>query len=95
MSTRFVVMDSGLTTSIYKIPSNQTARLKNEYGNEGLELFDELEDAKQAALQIIARHDEASRQDHRRFTFKADPQIADLKSQLSDLTEDRIETFFL
>ena len=95
MSTRFVVVDSGLDTGIYKIPANQTARLRNEYGNEGLEVFDELEEAKRAALQIVARHDEASQQDHRRFSFQADPQIVDLKSRLSNLTEDRVEMFFL
>jgi hypothetical protein len=95
MNTRFVVVDHGLNTSVYKFPANQTARLKNEFGDEGLEVFDDFEDAKQAALLIVNRHDEASKQNHRRFSFQADPQIANLKSQLTGLTEDRVETFFV
>ena len=95
MNTRFVVVDHGLDTSVYKIPANQTARLKNEFGNEGLEVFDSFEDAKAAALLIVNRHDEASKQGPQRFSFQSDPQIDSLKSKLADLTEDRVEAFFL
>ncbi len=95
MNTRFVVVDHGLDTSVYKIPSNQTARLKNEFGNEGLEVFDSFEDAKAAALLIVNRHDEASKQGPQRFSFQSDPEIDSLKSELSGLTEDRVKTFFL
>ncbi len=50
MNTRFVVVDHGLDTSVYKIPANQTARLKNEFGNEGLEFFDSFEDTLHDAI---------------------------------------------
>ena len=95
MSTRFVVVDHGLNTSVYKFPGNQTARLKNEFRNEGLEVFDRFEDAKEAALLIVNRHDEASKQDHRRFSFQSDPQVDSLKSKLVDLTEVGVKPFFL
>ena len=95
MNTRFVVVDHGLDTSVYKFHANQTARLKNEFGNEGLEVFDSFEDAKAAALLIVNRHDEASRQSHKQFSFQSDPQIDKLKLALSGLTEDRVESFFL
>lgn len=95
MTTRFVVMDHGLETSVYKIHAHETARLKNEFGNEGLEVYDSFEAAKEAALLIVNRHDEASKQGHRRFSFQSDPQIDNLKSELSGLTEDRVQTFFV
>ena len=95
MNTRFVIVDHGLDTSVYKIPANQTARLKNEFGNEGLEVFDSFEDAKAAALLVVNRHDEASKQGHQRFSFQSDSQINSLKSELSGLTEDRVKSFFL
>ena len=95
MTTRFVVVDHGLNTSVYKINANQTARLKNEFGNEGLEVFDTFEAAKAAAILIFDRYDEESRQGPRRFSFRSDPQIDNLKSELSGLTEDRVQTFFV
>lgn len=95
MNTRFVVVDHGLNTSVYKICANQTARLNNEFGNEGLDVFDTFEDAKAAAILIFNRYDEESKQGPRRFSFQSDPQIDSLKSELSGLTEDRVPTFFV
>ena len=96
MTTRFVVVDHGLDTNVYKINANQTARLKNEFGNEGIELFDDLEQAKQAALAILGRYEEASKEASRRsFSFQSDNRLDSLKRSLSDLTEDRVETFFV
>jgi hypothetical protein len=95
MNTRFVVVDHGLDTSVYKIPANQTARLKNEFANEGLQVFDSFEDAKAVALLIVNRHAEASKQGHQRFSFQSDPQTDSLKSELSGLVEDRVKSFFL
>ena len=88
-------MDHGLNTSVYKFHAHQTARLKNQFGNEGLEVFDDFEDAKQAALLIVRGYDEASKQSHMRFSFQSDPQTERQKSELSGLTEDRVETFFV
>ena len=73
MNTRFVVVDHGLDTSVYKIPANQTARLKNEFGNEGLEVFDSFEDAKAAALLVVNRLDEASKQGPQRRPRSSSP----------------------
>ena len=95
MNTRFVVVDHGLNTSVYKFHAHQTARLKNEFGNESLEVFDNFEDAKQAALLIVRGYDEESKQSHMRFSFQSDPQIERQKSELSGLTEDRVETVFV
>ena len=95
MNTRFVVVDHGLNTSVYKFHAHQTARLKNEFGNEGPEVFDNFEDAKQAALLIVRSYEEVSKQSHKRFSFQSDPQIESLKSELSSLTEDRVGTFFV
>jgi hypothetical protein len=94
MSTRFVVVDHGLDTGIYKIHAHQTARLWNEFGNENIEIFDSLEDAKAAALVIINRYDDAAKQSQWRFSFRTDPHIAGLKVRFTELTEDRVETFF-
>ena len=96
MTTRFVVVDNGLETSVYKIHANQTARLRNEFSGEDLELFDDLERAKQAALAILGRHEEAEKEASRRsFSFRSDNKFDSLKSALSGLTEDRVETFFV
>ncbi len=95
MNTRFVVVDHGLNTSVYKFHAHQTARLKNEFGNESLEVFDNFEDAKQAALLIVRGYDEESKQSNMRFSFQSDPQIERQKSELSGLTEDRVETVFV
>lgn len=95
MNTRFVVVDHGLDTGIYKIYAQQTARLLNEFGNEYIEIFDSLEDAKAAALAIVNRHGEAARQSQWQFSFRPDPRIETLKTAFSDLTEDRVETFFV
>ena len=95
MATRYVVVDHGLNTSVYKFSAHQTARLKNEFGNEGLEIFDDFEAAKAAALLIVTRHDEASKQSHGRFSFQSDPQVSNLKSELSGLSEDRVQLFFV
>ena len=95
MDTRFVVVDQGLDSGVYKMPTNQTARLINEFGNENMEIFDTLEDAKHAVLQIVNRCEEASKRSHRDFSFRANPAVESRKAQISDLTEDQVETFFL
>ena len=69
MNTRFVVVDHGLNTSVYKFHAHQTARLKNEFGSEGPEVFDNFEDAKQAALLIVRRYDEVSKESHKRLVW--------------------------
>lgn len=95
MRTRFVVVDHGLETGIYKIFAHETARLLNEFGKENIAVFDRLDEAKDAALDIVGRHDKAARDDQWQFSFRPDPQIQRLKTAISDLTEDRVETFFV
>ncbi|HEX9770811.1 MAG TPA: hypothetical protein VGA50_16690 [Kiloniellales bacterium] len=95
MSTRFVVVDQGLNTGVYRIHTHQTARLLNEFGNENIEIFDSFEDAREAALLIIGRCDEAWKQSQWRFAFRSDPQIERLKREFSELTADGVETFFV
>lgn len=95
MRTRFVVVDHGLDTGIYKIFAHETARLLNEFGKENIAVFDSLEEAKDAALEIIGRHDKAARESQWQFSFRPDPQIESLKTAVSNLTEDHVETFFV
>lgn len=95
MRTRFVVVDHGLDSGIYKIFAYETARLLNEFGKENIAVFDALEEAKGAALEIIGRRDKAARDSERRFSFRPDPQIERLKAEFAVLTEDRVETFFV
>ena len=95
MSTRFVVVDHGLDTGVYKIATHQTARLLNEFGKENIEIFDSLEAAREAALQIICRYDEARTHSRWRVSFRSNPQVESVKKEISELTVDRVETFFL
>jgi hypothetical protein len=95
MSTRFVVVDHGLDTGLYRIDTHQTARLLNEFGKENIEIFDSFEAAREAALLIINRYAEAWTQSQWRFSFRANPQVESLKKEISELTADRVETFFV
>jgi hypothetical protein len=95
MTTRYVVVDHGLDTGIYKIHMQQTARLLNEFGKENIEIFDSLEDAKSAALVIVDRLDDRQRHNQWQFSFRSDPRVAGLKASLSELTEADVETFFV
>ena len=95
MTTRFVVVDHGLDTGVYKIAAHQTARLLNEFGKENIEIFDTLEAAREAALLIICRYDETQNQSQWRFSFRANPQVESVKKEISELTADRVETFFV
>ena len=95
MNWRFVVVDHGLKTGIYKILVNQTARLMNEFGRENIEIFDKLEDAKEVVLLIVKRYEEAAKQNHHQISYRPDPRIEMLRAEMSELTEDRLETFFV
>jgi len=95
MALRFVVVDHGLDAGVYKIHACETARLRNEFGEENIEIYDGLEAAKSAATLILSRLDEALRDSQWRFSFRADPQIESLETELAKLTEDSVETFFV
>jgi hypothetical protein len=95
MKHRFVVLDRGLESNVYKIAQHLTARLENERGGEKIEVFESFPDAKEAALVIVSRYGEASKKSTRSFSTKKNPRFDSLKAQISQLTEDGVETYFL
>ncbi len=101
MEYRFVLVDHGIktgttTTGIYKILRHQKARLMNEFGQENVEVFDNLRDAKEAALLTIKHHEWVERQKyHSFFPNQPDPRIKKLKDEMSELTVDRVQDFFI
>ena len=78
MEQRFVVFDGGLEPRIYKAPLNQTARLINEFPNRNPVAYENLKDAKEAALAIINQ---------------LAPQNGELRKTITELTDDRVETY--
>ncbi len=78
MEQRFVVFDGGFELRIYKAPLNQTARLINEFPNRKPVVYENLKDAKDAALAIINQ---------------LAPQNWQLRKTISELTEGRVETY--
>lgn len=94
MNTRFVVVDRGPDTGVYKILTHQTARLVNEIGEENLEIFENFADAREAALLILSGYDEASRLSEWRLSFQSYPLTESRKTEISEHTEDRVENFF-
>ncbi len=95
MNLRFVVLDRGLDSEIYKIPAVQSARLSNELWDQQFEVFDSLADAKKAAMVIVSRYDDAAQKQGSKFTEEADPRIARLHATLNNLTEDRVQPYFI
>jgi hypothetical protein len=92
---RFVVLDRGLDSSIYKIARPQTARLKNEIGDQEHEIYEDFDEAKEAALLIVGRYDGRMQRRHRSFAERPQEQVEAHKSRISSLTEDSVETFFI
>ncbi len=78
MEQRFVVFDGGSELRIYKARLNQTARLFNEFPNRKPVVYENLKDAKEAALVIINQ---------------LAPQNGELRKTISELTDDRVETY--
>ena len=95
MRARFVIVDHGLDSGIYKIFAQQTARLLNEFGEENIEIFDSLEDAKGAAFAIVKRYADEAAQSQWQFSFRPDSRVENLGALLSDLSADRVQTFFV
>ena len=94
MEYRYVMFETGSEPEIYKVPLNRTARLVNEYPDRKLEVFETLKDATAAALAYIERAEASSRSGSSLFSTGPSPEIEALRSKLSGLTEDRVETFF-
>ncbi len=95
MDKRFVLVDRGLTSSIFKFPRNQKARLESELANEDHEYFDSLAEAKAAGTVIVSRYEKGTKKATGMFAAKPDPALEHLKSQLTYITEDAVEDYFL
>ena len=95
MNYRFVVLDRGLESNVYKIPVHQTARLENEGALDDVRVYENLPEAKEAALMILSRYGEAAKKSVRRFSVRTDPRIESMKAQISELTEEGVATYFL
>ena len=95
MNLRFVVLDRGLDSEIYKIPAVQSARLANELFDQKYQVFESLADAKNAAMVIVSRYGDTAPKSAGKFSAQTDPRIARLHSKVSGLTEDRVQLFFI
>ena len=93
MEQRFVVFDEGSEPRIYKAPLNQIARLINEFPNKEPAVYENLKDAKEAALAIISRAEANASAKFGRFSTRPAPQNEDLRKTNSELTADRVQTY--
>ena len=94
MEQRFVVLVEGSKPKIYKIPVNQTARLINGIPGRKVEVFETLNDAREAALALVERAKANAKPGIAMFSILPDPEIAELLKTLSELTEDRVERYY-
>ena len=95
MEQRFAVLAEGVEPKIYKLPVNQTARLINEIPGRKVELFDTLIDAMEAALAIVNRAKASAEPGIAMFSNPVMCQNEELVRGLSELTEDRVERYYL
>ncbi len=84
MEQHFALLTEGHKPKIYKLPISQTARLINEFPDRKVEVFENLDNARNAALTII---------ESALFASKPAPEDKKLLKTLSELTEDRIENY--
>ena len=94
MEQRFVVIDEGSGPRIYKIPINRTARLVNEVPGRKVEIFETLNAAKEAALAIVDRVEASAKPSITSFAPAPTARNEDARNALSELTEDRVETYY-
>ena len=94
MEQRFSVIDEGAKPRIYKVPVYQTARLINEFPLRQMEIFETLDDAKEAAFAIIGHAEASAKPSTAMFSKPATPQNEELRKALSELTEDRVERYY-
>ncbi len=78
---------------IYKIPVNQTARLINEFPFRKVEIFESLNDAREQVLAIVARAKANAKPGIATFSIQTNPEDEELRTTLSELTEDRVERY--
>ncbi len=94
MEQRFAVLDEGAKPRIYKVPINQTARLINEFPFRKVEIFETLNDAKEAALAIVSRAEASAKPSIAMFSKPATSPNEELREALLELTEDRVERYY-
>ena len=83
MGQRFAVLAGGENPKIYKVPYKKVARFINEFPFQHVEIFETLNDAKVEAWAIAEK-----------FEMRPPSQNEELRNTLSQLTEDRVETYF-
>ena len=94
MKRRFALLDEGTKPRIYKVPVNQTARLVNEFPFRKVEIFEALSEAKDAALAIAGRARATGKPKTSLFATRPTDADEELRNILSELTEERVETYY-
>ena len=94
MEQRFAVLDEGVKPRVYKVPIYQVARLINEFPFQKVEIFETLNDAREAALTLVERAEASAKPSIAMFSKPATSQNEELRRALSELTEDRVERYY-
>ena len=94
MEQRFVVFDDGSGPRIYKIPVNRTARLVNEFPDRRVEVFETLNAAKDAALAVVDHAETNAKPSITSFAPAPAARNEEARKALSELTEDRVGTYY-
>ncbi len=95
MEQRFVVFDDGSGPKIYKIPVHRTARLVNEFPNRKVQVFETLNAAKEVALAIVDHAETNAKPSFTSFAPAPTARNEESRMALSELTEDRVETYYV
>jgi hypothetical protein len=93
MEQRFALVAEGATPKIYKLPINQTARLINEVPGRRVEVFETLNDAREAALNLVERAKANARPSISILSNGLDSDNEKMLKTLSELTEGRVERY--
>ena len=94
MEQRFAVLAEGKKPKIYKVPFNKTARFINEFPFRHVEIFETLNDAKKAVLAIAGSAQPNDSSKISNYETRPPPQNEELLKTLSQLPEDRVETYY-
>ncbi len=95
MEQRFVMFDDGSGPRIYKIPVNRTARLVNEFPDRKVQVLETLNAAKEAALAIVDRAETNAKPSITSFAPAPTARNEESRKALAELTEDRVETYYV
>ncbi len=76
------------------MPIYQAARLINEFPFRKVEIFETLNDAREAALALVERAEASAKPSIAMFSKPATSQNEELRKALSELTEDRVERYY-